>query len=63
MVEWEPTISLKLIQNMRFVKTREFKKDIQISIDKPKYKETHMKSKTRHVDGSNGNTQFETFRL
>ena len=44
---------------MRFVKNREFKKDIQIQIDKPKSRGTHMKSKTRHVDGEGENPQFE----
>ena len=45
-----PRFHLKFIETMRFMKKREFKKDIQIQIRKPKYHETHMKSKTRHID-------------
>ena len=37
---------------MEFEKqTRRFNKDIQIQIDKPKYKEPFIKSKARHIDG------------
>ena len=36
---------------MRFEQKQRFTKDIQIQIGKPKYRETPMKSKTRHVHG------------
>ena len=42
----------------RFVKNREYKKDIQIQICNPKYKDTLMKSETQLDDGSSENTQF-----
>ena len=40
-----------------------FKKDIKIQIDKSKKRETPMKSKTRRVDGRDGNPQFEASRI
>ena len=38
-------------------KTSINKKDIQFQIDKPKQRETPMKSQTRHIDGGGGNTR------
>ena len=45
----------ELMANMRFKKKHRFTKDIQIQIDKPTYRETPVKSKTRHVDGGGSN--------
>ena len=45
----------KSTPSSRFEKHRRFQKDIQIQMGKPKYRETPMKSKTRHVDGGSGN--------
>ena len=36
--------------NMRFARKLKFKKDTPFRIDKPKYRETLMKSKSQHVD-------------
>ena len=47
------------MEKMRFENNRRFKKDIQIQIDKPKYRETPTQSKTRHVDGGGRKPQFE----
>ena len=49
----------ELVEQMRYVTNRQFKKDIQMQIGKPKWRETHMKSKTRHVDGEGENPQVE----
>ena len=54
---------MKTSGTMRFEKNRTFKKDTQIQIYTPKYRETLMKSKTRHVDGGGGQSQFEAFRI
>ena len=63
MVEWDPRFHRKVIEKMRFVNICEFKRDIQIQIDKPTHRETHMKSKTRHVDGEDENPQFEALPI
>ena len=42
----------------RFETNRRFIKDIQIKIVKPKYMESYMKSKPRHIDGGVGNLLF-----
>ena len=54
---------MKISGNMRVEKNRKFQKDTQIQIYKPKYRETPMKSKTRHVEGRGMNPQFETSRI
>ena len=54
---------MKISGTMQFTKKRTFKKDKQIQIYKPKYREALMKSKTQDVDGSSGNTQFEAFSI
>ena len=64
MVEAGTHVFIKqIIGNNRFLKHREFKEDIHIQHSNPKQRETRMKSKTQHVDGSSRDTQFEAFRI
>ena len=51
--------SKTFVEQHRFQKYREFKKDMQIQDNKPKLRETHMTSKARHVDSESENPQFE----
>ena len=51
-------LTAKSKPSSRFEKNRRFNKDILIQIGKPKYRETPMKSKARHVDGGSGNAHF-----
>ena len=58
-----PRFHLKLIETMRCVRHREFRKDIQNQISNPNYKETHMKSTTNRIDGGDGRMHFNAFRI